>query len=186
MTIPPLLIIVVTVFGVLGVAAISTILERRLLGFFQDRPGPNRVGPFGLFQVLADAIKMLFKQDWIPPFADKWVFLLAPIIGFLAVLLSFGVIPVTPSWSVAANWNIGLLFVFGMAGLAVYSVVLAGWSSNNKFALLGGMRAAAQMISYEVFMGLSVMGVVMMTGSFSMADIVAAQRHVWFIIPQFL
>ncbi|WP_029603773.1 NADH-quinone oxidoreductase subunit NuoH [Kozakia baliensis] len=186
MTIPPLLIIVVTVFGVLGVAAISTILERRLLGFFQDRPGPNRVGPFGLFQVLADAIKMLFKQDWIPPFADKWVFLLAPIIGFLAVLLSFGVIPVTPNWSVAANWNIGLLFVFGMAGLAVYSVVLAGWSSNNKFALLGGMRAAAQMISYEVFMGLSVMGVVMMTGSFSMADIVAAQRHVWFIIPQFL
>ncbi|AOX21030.1 NADH-quinone oxidoreductase subunit NuoH [Kozakia baliensis] len=186
MTIPPLLIIVVTVFGVLGVAAISTILERRLLGFFQDRPGPNRVGPFGLFQVLADAIKMLFKQDWIPPFADKWVFLLAPIIGFLAVLLSFGVIPITPNWSVAANWNIGLLFVFGMAGLAVYSVVLAGWSSNNKFALLGGMRAAAQMISYEVFMGLSVMGVVMMTGSFSMADIVAAQRHVWFIIPQFL
>lgn len=186
MTIPPLLIIVVTVFGVLGVAAVSTMLERRLLGFFQDRPGPNRVGPFGMFQVIADAIKMLFKQDWIPPFADKWVFLIAPIIGFLAVILSFGVIPVTPNWSVAGNWNVGLLFMFGMAGLAVYSVVLAGWSSNNKFALLGGMRAAAQMISYEVFMGLSVVGVVMTAGSFRMSDIVAAQTGCWFIIPQFL
>ncbi|WP_336946287.1 NADH-quinone oxidoreductase subunit NuoH [Asaia sp. HN010] len=182
----PILVIVVTVFGVLGVAALSTTLERRLLGVFQDRPGPNRVGPFGLFQIIADAMKMLFKQDWIPPFADKWVFLVAPIIGFMAVLLCFGVVPITPIWSVAGDLNVGLLFVFGMLGLGVYSVVLAGWSSNNKYALLGGMRAAAQMISYEVFMGLSVMGVVMAAGSFSIHDIVEAQRNRWFIIPQCL
>ncbi|GBQ95168.1 NADH-quinone oxidoreductase subunit NuoH [Asaia lannensis] len=182
----PILVIVVTVFGVLGVAAVSTMLERRLLGVFQDRPGPNRVGPFGLFQVIADAMKMLFKQDWIPPFADKPVFLVAPIIGFLAVLLCFAVVPITPIWSVAGDLNVGLLFIFGMLGLGVYSVVLAGWSSNNKYALLGGMRAAAQMISYEVFMGLSVMGVVIAAGSFSLRDIVDAQTHGWFIIPQCL
>lgn len=180
------LVILVTVFGVLGVAALSTMLERRLLGFFQDRPGPNRVGPFGLLQVVADAIKMLFKHDWIPPFADKTIFVLAPIIGFLCVLLSFAVIPVTANWSVAGDLNVGLLFVFGMMGMAVYSVVLGGWSSNNKFALLGGMRAAAQMISYEVFMGLALMGVIMTTGSFALNDIVAAQSRCWFIIPQFL
>jgi len=186
MIFPQWLVIIVTVFGVMGVAAVSTMLERRLLGLWQDRHGPNRVGPFGLLQVAADAVKMLFKQDWIPPFADKFVFVLAPIIGFATVLFSFGVVPVTPGWSVAGSLNVGLLFVFAMMGLAVYSVVLAGWSSNNKFSLLGGMRAAAQMISYEVFMGLSLLGVVMTAGSFGLSDIVAAQSRVWFIIPQFL
>ncbi|MCQ9155667.1 NADH-quinone oxidoreductase subunit NuoH [Acidomonas methanolica] len=181
-----IIVILGTVFGVLAVAALSTMLERRLLGFFQDRPGPNRVGPFGLLQVAADAIKMLFKQDWIPPFADKPVFFIAPIIGFLAVLISFGMIPITPSWSVAGHLNVGLLWVFGMMGLHVYSVVLGGWSSNNKFALLGAMRATAQMISYEVFMGLSLLGVVMTAGSFALSDIVEAQKHVWFVIPQCL
>lgn len=181
-----IIVILGTVFGVLAVAALSTMLERRLLGFFQDRPGPNRVGPFGLLQVAADAIKMLFKQDWIPPFADKPVFFIAPIIGFLAVLISFAMIPITPSWSVAGHLNVGLLWVFGMMGLHVYSVVLGGWSSNNKFALLGAMRATAQMISYEVFMGLSLLGVVMTAGSFALSDIVEAQKHVWFVIPQCL
>lgn len=186
MTFPIYVMIVVTVFAVLGVAAVSTMVERRLLGFLQDRPGPNRCGPFGSLQLLADAIKMLFKQDWVPPFADKPVFLIAPIIGFLCVLLAFSVVPITPNWSIVSDLNVGVLFVLAMAGLGVYSVVLAGWSSNNKYALLGGMRAAAQMISYEVFMGLSVMGVVMLTGSFSMRAIVDAQSHMWFIIPQFL
>lgn len=186
MIVPMPIIIVVTFAAVMGVAAVSTMVERRLLGFFQDRPGPNRVGPFGMFQVVADAVKMLFKQDWVPPFADKPVFLLAPIVGFMAVLLEFGVIPITPHWSIAGDLNVGLLFVFAMMGLAVYSVVLAGWSSNNKFALLGGMRAAAQMISYEVFMGLSLLGVVMTAGSFSLHDIVLAQSRCWFVIPQFL
>jgi len=184
MIVPMPIIIVVTFAAVMGVAAVSTMLERRLLGFWQDRHGPNRVGPFGLLQVMADAVKMLFKQDWIPPFADKVVFVMAPIIGFAAVLLEFGVIPITPSWSIAGDLNVGLLFIFAMMGLAVYSVVLAGWSSNNKFALLGGMRAAAQMISYEVFMGLSLMGVVMTAGSFSLHDIVLAQSKCWFIVPQ--
>lgn len=179
-----LIVMLGTIFGVLGVAALSTMLERRLLGFFQDRPGPNRVGPFGLFQVMADAIKMLFKHDWIPPFADKTIFFIAPIIGFLMVLISFAMVPITPSWSIGGTLNVGLLWIFAMSGLHVYSVVLGGWSSNNKFALLGAMRATAQMISYEVFMGLSVLGVVMASGSFALTDIVNAQQGMWFIVPQ--
>jgi NADH-quinone oxidoreductase subunit H len=156
-----------------------------LLALWQDRYGPNRVGPFGLLQVLADMIKIFFKQDWVPPFSDRAVFILAPTIVMISVLLSFGVIPIAPG-VVVADLNIGLLFFLGMSSLGVYSIVLAGWSSNNKYALLGGLRGAAQMISYEVFMGLSLMGVVMMAGSFNLGDIVAAQERMWFFIPQFV
>jgi len=159
--------------------------ERRLLALWQDRYGPNRVGPFGLLQVLADMIKIFSKEDWIPPFADKTVFVLAPMIILAATLLSFAVIAFTPV-IVIADLNIGLLFFLGASSLGVYSIALAGWSSNNKYALLGGMRAAAQMVSYEVFMGLSLMGVVMIAGSFSLRDIVNAQKQIWFCIPQFL
>jgi NADH-quinone oxidoreductase subunit H len=160
-------------------------LERRLLAAWQDRYGPNRVGPFGLLQVLADMIKIFTKEDWIPPFADKPVFILAPGVIIVAVLLSFAVVPIAPRIGIV-DLNIGLLFFLAMSSMAVYSVVLAGWASNNKYALLGGLRAAAQMVSYEVFMGLSLMGVVIMSGSFSLRDIVEAQRHVWFCIPQIL
>jgi NADH-quinone oxidoreductase subunit H len=160
-------------------------LERRLLAAWQDRYGPNRVGPFGLLQVLADMIKIFTKEDWIPPFADKPVFILAPAIIIVAVLLSFAVVPITPGIGIV-DLNIGLLFFLAMSPMAVYSVALAGWASNNKYALLGGLRAAAQMVSYEVFMGLSLMGVVIMSGSFNLRDIVEAQRHVWFCIPQIL
>lgn len=160
-------------------------LERRLLALWQDRYGPNRVGPFGLLQVLADMIKIFFKEDWIPPFADKWVFTMAPAIIVVAVLLTFAVIPFTPIVQIS-EMNVALLFFLGMSSLGVYSVVLAGWASNNKYSLLGGMRAASQMLSYEVFMGLSLMGVVVQAGSFSLRDIVEAQRHVWFVVPQFL
>ena len=160
-------------------------LERRLLALWQDRYGPNRVGPFGLLQVLADMIKIFFKEDWIPPFADKAVFVLAPAMIVVTVLMSFAVLPIAPG-IIVSDLNIGLLFVLAMSSLGVYSVVLAGWSSDNKYSLLGGLRAAAQMLSYEVFMGLSLMGVVLLAGSFHLSAIVEAQRHLWFVVPQFL
>ncbi|HKV78043.1 MAG TPA: NADH-quinone oxidoreductase subunit NuoH [Candidatus Sulfotelmatobacter sp.] len=160
-------------------------VERRLLALWQDRYGPNRVGPFGLLQVLADMIKIFTKEDWIPPFADKPVFVLAPAIIVVTVLMTFAVLPIAQG-VVVSDLNIGLLFFLGMSSLGVYSVVLAGWSSDNKYALLGGMRAAAQMLSYEVFMGLSLMGVVVLAGSFDLATIVEAQRKLWFVVPQFL
>jgi NADH-quinone oxidoreductase subunit H len=178
--------IIVTLVALLSTAALLTWVERRLLGVWQDRYGPNRVGPFGLLQAVADGIKLLFKQDWIPPFADRPVFVLAPAIGMATVLLGFAVIPVTAGWSLAGSLNVGVLFFLAMTSLGVYSVVLGGWASNNKFALLGGMRAAAQMVSYEVFMGLSLLGTVMLAHSFSLNDIVAAQAHLWFVVPQFL
>jgi NADH-quinone oxidoreductase subunit H len=179
----------VMVFGVF--AAVMTIapgliwLERRLLGLWQDRYGPNRVGPFGLLQVLADMIKVFTKEDWIPPFADKPVFIIAPAIIMFTVLMTFAVIPYTGAIHVV-DLNIGLLFFLGMSSLGVYSVTLAGWASNSKYSLLGGLRAAAQMLSYEVFMGLSLMGVVMLSGSFSLREIVEAQKGLWYCIPQFL
>ncbi len=177
---------------VLGVMVVSLTmaagliwLERRLLALWQDRYGPNRVGPFGLGQVLADMIKIFTKEDWIPPFADRPVFVLAPAIVMITVLMSFAVVPVTPR-IVVADLNIGLLFFLGMSSIGVYSVVLGGWSSDNKYALLGAMRAAAQMVSYEVFMGLSLMGTVLLAGSFNLGRIVEAQRGLWFVVPQFL
>ena len=181
----PLASIVGILIAVLGIASGLIWLERRLLALWQDRYGPNRVGPFGLLQVMADMIKIFFKEDWIPPFADRVPFVIAPAIIVVTVLMSFAVLPVAPG-IIIADLNIGLLFFLGMSSLGVYSVVLAGWSSNNKYSLLGALRAAAQMFSYEVFMGLSLMGVVLQAGSFNLGKIVEAQRHLWFIVPQFL
>jgi NADH-quinone oxidoreductase subunit H len=180
----PLLSIIGIVIVALSIAASLIYVERRLLALWQDRYGPNRTGPFGLLQVVADAIKMFMKEDWVPPFVDKPVFILAPAVIFVTVLMAFAVLPVAPG-IIVADLNIGLLFFLAMSSLGVYSVVLAGWSSDNKYALLGGMRAAAQMLSYEVFMGLSLMGVVILAGSFSLPAIVEAQRKMWFVIPQF-
>ena len=167
------------------VGAILTVVERRLLGWWQDRYGPNRVGPFGSLQVVADMIKIFFKEDWIPPFADRTLFVLAPAIAMASLLLSFMIIPITPGWGVA-DWNIGLLFFLAMGGINVYSVLLGGWASANKYALIGAMRSSAQTISYEVFMGLSLMGVVAMAGTFNLREIVNAQQDLWYIVPQFL
>jgi NADH-quinone oxidoreductase subunit H len=175
----------IILFALLTISAGLIWLERRLLALWQDRYGPNRVGPFGLLQVLADMIKIFFKEDWVPPFADKTVFVIAPAIIMVTVLLAFAVVPVAPT-VVVADLNVGLLFFLAMSSMGVYSVVLAGWASNNKYALLGGMRAAAQMLSYEVFMGLSLLGVVLLAGSFNLSAIVEAQRRIWFVIPQFL
>jgi NADH-quinone oxidoreductase subunit H len=181
----PIIVVLVIMLGALTMAAGLIWLERRLLALWQDRYGPNRVGPFGLLQVVADMVKIFFKEDWIPPFADKWVFILAPGIVMATVLLGFAVVPVAPGF-VVADLNIGLLFFLAMTAIGVYSVVLAGWASNNKYSLLGSVRASAQMLSYEVFMGLSLMGPVIMAGSFSLVDIVEAQRGMWFVVPQFL
>jgi NADH-quinone oxidoreductase subunit H len=169
--------------GALSVAAGLIWLERRLLALWQDRYGPNRAGPFGLLQPLADAIKMFAKEDWTPPFADKPIFILAPAVVMTTTLLSFAIVPITPSIGVA-DMNIGLLFFLAMSSLSVYSVMLGGWASNNKYSLLGGLRATAQMLSYEVFMGLSLMGVVLLAGTLNLREIVEAQREIWFFIPQ--
>src|SRR6201982_15437 len=185
MNLYPLIVIAVVLGVVLNLAAGLIWVERRLLALWQDRYGPNRVGPFGLGQVIADSVKLFTKEDWIPPFSDKPVFVLAPAIIVATALLSFAVIPLAPGF-VVADLNVGLLFFLAMSSLGVYSVVLAGWSSNNKYSLLGGIRAAAQMISYEVFMGLSLLRGVILAGSFRFADIVEAQRGMWFVVPQFL
>lgn len=171
--------------GVLLSSALLIWVERRLLGLWQDRYGPNRVGPFGLLQVVADMGKIFFKEDWIPPFADKPVFVLAPAVAVAASLIAFAVIPLAPGWMIS-DLDIGLLFFLAMTALSVYSVVLGGWASDSKYALLGALRAAAQMLSYEVFMGISLMGVVMLAGSFDLNRIVAAQQGLWYVVPQFL
>jgi NADH-quinone oxidoreductase subunit H len=166
-------------------AALLTWIERRLLGLWQDRYGPNRAGPFGILQVVADMIKILTKEDWIPPLADRGVFVLAPMIVMIAMLTAFAVVPISPGVGVV-DLNVGLLFFLAMTSLAVYGIALAGWSSNSKYSLMGALRSAAQMVSYEVFMGLSLMGVVMLAGSFDLREIVAAQEGLWYFIPQFL
>jgi NADH-quinone oxidoreductase subunit H len=180
-----LVTVLVVLVGTIALSAMFIWVERRLLALWQDRYGPNRAGPFGALQIVADMIKILTKEDWVPPFADKPVFVIAPTIGVFTILMTFSVIPFTEAIGVV-RLNVGLLFFLAMSALAVYSVVLGGWSSNSKYSLLGGIRAAAQMLSYEVFMGLSLMGVVMLAGSFDLREIVDAQRKVWFCVPQFL
>ncbi len=170
---------------VIVVAAMLIWVERRLLSFWQERLGPNRVGPFGLLQVVADMIKIFTKEDWVPPFADRVSFIIAPAIIMTVILLSFAVIPFAPNIGIIES-NIGVLFILAMASLGAYSVMLGGLSSDNKYALLGSLRAAAQMVSYEVFMGISLLGVVALSGSFNLRTIVEAQEGMWFVVPQFV
>jgi len=179
-----LLIVICVLLGVLTTAAGLTWAERRLLALVQDRYGPNRVGRFGLLQVVADLIKILGKDDWVPPLADKPLFVIAPAIVVVTTLLSFSIIVFAPGVTVL-DLGVGLLFFLALSALSVYSAALAGWASSSKYSLLGALRAAAQMLSYQVFMGLSLMGVVMLAGSFNITEIVRAQRGMWFCIPQF-
>ncbi|QOI10978.1 NADH-quinone oxidoreductase subunit NuoH [Blochmannia endosymbiont of Colobopsis nipponica] len=165
-------------------AAYLSFFERRLLGLFQNRYGPNRVGWNGSLQLLADLIKIMFKEDWVPHFADRFIFVIAPILAFMFSLMMIVIIPITSTW-VIADLNIGILFFLMMSGLTVYAVLLAGWSSHNKYSLMGAVRAAAQTISYEIFLGLSIMGVVSLSGSFNLSIIVNDQINLWNIIPQF-
>jgi len=180
---------IIIILGVLlvtvTIAAGLIWVERKMLAVWQQRLGPNRVGPGGSLQVLADMIKIFFKEDWIPRFADRKVFVVAPTIIMITILLSFAVIPFTRE-IVVVRLNIGLLFFLAMSSVGAYTVALAGWSSNNKYSLLGAVRGAAQMISYEVFMGIALMGVVIMSGTFNLTEIVEAQRKIWFFIPQFV
>lgn len=169
--------------AVMTLAAGMIWVERRFLGLVQERWGPNRVGPFGLLQPLADVIKLVTKEDWVPPFADRTLFVLAPLIVATTTLLAFAVVPVTPDLGVV-DLDIGLLFFLAMGSLSVYSALVGGFASRSKYALLGALRAAAQSVSYEVFMGLSVLGTVVLAGSFDLRTIVHAQSPVWFVVYQ--
>ena len=179
------LLILPIAVGALVLALFLVWWERRLLGWWQDRLGPNRVGPFGVLQALADMVKLLTKDDWLPPFGDRVFFIMAPAIVAGSMLMAYVIVPFGPNLYIADS-NIAILFFLAMSSLAVYGVLLGGLASNNKYALLGGLRAAAQMLTYEVFMGLSLMGVVIHAGSFSLVDIVESQRGMWYILPQFL
>ena len=169
--------------ALLGLTTAMIWIERRVLARFQDRVGPNRVGPAGLLQPIADIVKLFMKEDWVPPFADKFVFVAAPGIVAITVLLAFAVVPFTQTiW--VSDANVGLIFFLGMTSLGVYSIALSGWASNNKYSLIGAMRGAAQMISYELPMALSLVGVVMLAGSFRLTDVVNAQSRIWYCLLQ--
>jgi NADH-quinone oxidoreductase subunit H len=170
--------VLIGVFAILLVVPPLVWWERRLLGWMQQRQGPNRVGPWGLFQTIADGLKLLFKEDMNPTNVDKVLFILAPIIFLIPSLVTAAVVPWGPSYTwgaVAPNVNVGALYMLAWSSLAVYGVVLAGWSSNNKYSLLGGLRSSAQMISYELGMGLAIISVVLLSGSLSLQEIVKQQ-----------
>ena len=169
--------------ALLGAAGVFTWVERRGLGFLQERLGPNRVGPFGFFQWIADTVKLITKEDEVPPGGDAITFRLAPAIAAIPVLAGFAVVAFAPGWTISAL-DMGVIFILAMLALTVYAMVLGAWASRNRYALLGGLRAAAQMLSYEAFFGLSLMGVVMLAGSLNLGQIVAAQEGLWFIVVQ--
>ena len=184
---------IAVVFGLMLLSvAYLTWLERKVISDFQVRLGPMRVGPHGLLQPIADGIKLMFKEDIIPQAADRTIYVLAPTLALIPAFISFAVIPFGDRVRlfgqsidmVISDVNIGLLYLFGVASLGVYGIVLGGWASNNKYALLGGLRSAAQMISYELSMGLSVVGVLMLSESLSLVRIVGAQSKAWFILLQ--
>jgi NADH-quinone oxidoreductase subunit H len=178
--------------GVLTAFAYVTLLERRLLARFQLRVGPNRVGPFGLLQPLADGVKLIFKESFVPARADRLVYVLAPVITVVAALFVYAVIPVGPPVHLfgrevalyVADVNVGILLVLAASSIGVYGIILGGWASDSKYSLLGGLRSSAQVISYELALGLAVLPVVMAANSLSLVDIVRAQAHRWFIVTQ--
>src|ERR1700754_1269654 len=167
----------------IGVAYL-TYAERKVLAAMQLRKGPNVVGPFGLWQPSADAIKMLMKETIIPKGANRLLFLLGPMLTFMLAMLAWAVIPVNDGW-VGADINVGILYLFAISSLGVYGIIIAGWASNSKYAFLGAMRSAAQMVSYEVSMGFVMVSVLLCVGSLNLTDIVLAQQKVWFALPLF-
>src|SRR2546421_2710926 len=169
-----------------GWVAYATYAERKISAFMQARLGPMRVGPWGLLQPIADGLKLLVKEDFIPEKADRWIFFFAPYIAVVAAFIVFAVVPFGPDWGVITDINIGLLFVLSVSSVGVLALILAGWSSNSKYALLGGLRSSAQMISYEVSMGLSLVGALMFARTLSLSGIVSAQGldSIWYIFYQ--
>ncbi|MEP6919992.1 MAG: NADH-quinone oxidoreductase subunit NuoH [bacterium] len=182
----PLIQIGLVVTIVAGWVAYATYLERKISAFMQARLGPMRVGPWGLLQPIADAIKLLTKEDFIPDKADRGIFFVAPYIAVAAAFIVMAVIPFAPDWGVITDLNIGLLFVLAVSSVGVLALILAGWSSNSKYALLGGLRSSAQMVSYEVGMGLSLIGALLFARTLSLSGVVAAQAHdsIWFLLYQ--
>lgn len=180
--VPSLVVILV----VMHVIAYITLAERKIIGWMQDRYGPNRVGPFGVFQPLVDGVKFIMKRDLMPAKAEKIAFQMAPVVALIPALGAFAVIPFGPDFQIFPL-DIGLLYILALSSLGVYGVVLAGWSSANKWSMLGGLRSSAQMISYELAMGLALLSVVTEAGSLGLKDIAAAQQgRLWFIVPQIL
>ena len=184
--------VLVVFTAMLLIVAYVTLMERKVLGHMQVRYGPNRVGPFGLLQPIADGIKLFFKEDIIVPHANRLIYIFAPTVLIITALMSYAVIPFGDSFTilgqkidlVVADVNVGLLYLFAISSLGVYGVAMGGWASNNKYSLLGSIRSSAQMISYELSLGLSVIGVLMITGSLSTVQIVEAQSKVWFVVYQ--
>jgi NADH-quinone oxidoreductase subunit H len=187
----------VKVLIVLGFVLIAVPLivwmERKVIGHMQDRIGPQRVGPFGLLQTIADGIKLFFKEDIVPTQADRIVFIIAPALPVITAFLALAVVPFGDTVTVlgrvvplrVADVNVAILWVLGTTSMGVYGIVLGGWASNSKYPLLGGLRSSAQMISYELAQGISLVGVILMTGTLSLTSIVQQQEHMWFIVPQF-
>jgi len=171
---------------VAGWVAYATYLERKISAFMQARLGPMRVGPWGLLQPIADAIKLLTKEDFIPDKADRGIFFLAPYIAVASAFIVMAVVPFAPDWGVIADVNIGILFVLAVSSVGVLALILAGWSSNSKYALLGGLRSSAQMVSYEVAMGLSLVGALMFARTLSLSGMVTAQGSdsIWYLFYQ--
>ena len=178
MVLEALAILVPLLIGV----AYATYAERKILAAIQLRKGPNVVGWFGLLQAFADAGKMLMKETIIPAGANRVLFLLAPMITFTLAMIAWAVIPVNDGWAVA-KINVGVLYLFAISSLGVYGIIMAGWASNSKYAFLGALRSAAQMVSYEVSIGFVIVTVLLCAGSLNVGDIVLAQRHIWFVVP---